>query len=188
MNDNRWKMKGNSLFMILIAFAVLLIIYLMLLSSGFFQVTGDKEKKEVSENMTLEELNETLTAELKRMKVRSMVNRWEIDEDQKNVTLYEIYMNDNQIAELQGKTIGGWTIVVEPDTEYLAEKEQAWAVFMEMEKDPALQISTFDMSSKEVYFWVYNLTPENEALDGTIILNRTVHIVKSPAPSPKDEY
>jgi hypothetical protein len=181
-------MKDKQLLAIVIVVVVLVIFCIALLLSGFFQKSGNDEDEEVSESMTLEELNETLTAELKRMKVRSKVNRLEIDEDQKNVILYEIYMDDKQIAELQGRTIGGWTIVVKPDTEYLAEKEQAWAVFMEMEKDPALQISTFDMSSKEVYLWVYNLTPENEALDGTIILNRTVHIVNSPTPSLKDEY
>jgi hypothetical protein len=95
--------------------------------------------------------------------------------------------DEDEVNTLRGIKIGEWSFKVIHDVNYEIEREQAWAVFKEMENDPTLQISTFDMSSKEVTFWVRNRTPENEALEEAVILNRTVHIAKSPTPPPTEK-
>ena len=166
---------------IFIAVASLLIICVVLLMSGFFQESENCENNEV-ENMTLDELNETLSIELDQIKKEKafVITKREVDEDQKNITLYEIYMNDDQIAELQGKEIGDWKVNVIPDVDYMKEMDAAENEVMEMKKDPELQISGISMTSgngiKEIRIWVYNRTPENEAFEGKVIHGWTIHI------------
>jgi hypothetical protein len=152
---------------------VMVIVCIALILSGFFQESGNYENKEVIENMTLEELNETIKNELKQIELMHKVTKWELDDEQKNITIYEIGMNDDQIAELEKKKIGNWNITVLPDIDYINEKEAATAEIMKLEKDPELQIaaimSAADREEKVFIIWVYNRTPKNEALDGKVI-------------------
>jgi hypothetical protein len=166
--------KKSSLAIVIVVVALLIFFIALFLSPSFLE-------NETAENMTLNELNETLTDKLDRIEERNSftVTRREVDEDQKNVTLYEIYMNEDQIAELQGKEIGGWTITVLPDTDYMKEMDAARAEIMEMKKNPEFQISGSSMTAgnvKEIELWVYNRTPENEALEGKVIRGWTIHV------------
>jgi flagellar basal body-associated protein FliL len=181
--ENSPSMKRKT-FLVIIAIVVVIMLTfcIVLFLSEFSQKSGNYENKEIVENMTLEELNETIKAELNRLKLIKgfTVTKMEIDEEQKNITLYEIYMNDDQIADLQGKEIGGWKVNVIPDVDYMKEMDAAENEVMEMKKDPELQISGISMTSgngiKEIRIWVYNRTPENEALEGKVIHGWTIHI------------
>ena len=167
--------KKSSLAIFIFVVALLIFFIALFLSSSFLE-------NEKVENMTLDELNKTLAVELDRIDREKgfVITKREVDEDQKNITLYEIYMNDDQIAELQGKEIGDWTISVIPDTEYMDEIEAVWAEVMEMKKNSELQISgssfTVNPDLKEIELWVSNRTPENQALEGKMIDEWTIHV------------
>ena len=167
--------KKSSLAIFIFVVALLIFFIALFLSPSFLE-----NKK--AENMTLDELNETLAVELDRINKEKafVITRREVDENQKNITLYEIYMNDDQIVEFQGKKIGDWKISVIPDTKYMDEIEAVWAEIMEMEKNPELQISgssfTVNPDIKEVELWVYNRTPENQGLEGKMIDEWTIHV------------
>lgn len=175
-------MKEKLFLAIFIAIVALVFIGIVLFLSGFSQEDGNYENERVIENITLDELNETLAVELDRIDREKVfvITKREVGENQKTIVLYEIYMNDNQIAELQGKEIGDWKISVIPDTKYMDEIEAIHAEIWEMEKNPELQISgssfTVDPDLKEVELWVYNRTPENQALEGKMIDGWTIHV------------
>ena len=158
---------------IVVIVAILVIFCIALFLSGFFQESEKYENEEVIENMTFDALNETINVELKQIELMHMVTKWELNDEQKDIIIYEVGMNDDQIAKLEDKTICGWNISVQSDIDYINEKEAATAEIMELKKDPELQISGFmsaaDREEKTVIVWVYNRTPENEALDGKVI-------------------
>ena len=189
MNEIYTENKKNPPLAIVIAVVILAIICIILFLSGFFYENKNYENEEVVENMTFEELNETINDELKLMELRYNVRRWEIDEENKEITIYEIYMNDDQIAELKGKTIDGWNILVQPDTDYINEREAVMDEIDELKEDPELQISAFqlDSSEKRVVVWVRNYTPENKALHGKVIHGWTIFICTSPTPPPIEQ-
>lgn len=111
--------------------------------------------------------------------------RWEFDSQEKQAFLYVIDIRDeNDVRDLQGARINNWTIQVFYDAEYEKERNLAWEAFMNIEKDPGLDIAAFDMGSDEVIMWVWNLTPENQALDGKVIHGRRIFICVSPTPPP----
>jgi hypothetical protein len=174
------SLEKKSFIAIFIVVVALLIFCIALFLSGFLQENENYEDEEVIKNMTPEELNETIIAELKQMVLRHMVTKWEIDDEQKYITIYEVGMTDDQIAELEKKKIGGWNVSVQSDIDYINEKEAAMAEIMELKKDPELQISGFmsdaDYEGKAFIIWVYNRTPENEALDGKVIYGWKIRI------------
>jgi len=183
------SIEGKQYLAIVIAVAIMLILFIALFFSGFFQESGNYENEEVCENMTFEELNETLTAELDQMKFSGiLVTRKEIDAEQKIIIIYEAGMTDDQISELEKKKIDGWKITVQPDVDYINEKEAAMDEIKELKKDPELEIAGFmpGGGEKEVMVWVYNRTSENEALDGKVIHGWTIRIYTSPTPPPTE--
>lgn len=182
-------MKGRP-FLIIVTIVTAVIIAFILLSSGFSLENRNHEDKEVIENMTYEELPEEVQEKIDNIKLYSKfgISKWEIDSKNKKIVIYAYNIRDeDEVNSLKDAKTGEWTFKVIHDINYEKELEQAWAVFMEMENDPALQISTFDMSSEEVLIWVTNLTPENKALDGTVILNRTIHVYVCATPPPAEE-
>ena len=77
--------------------------------------------------------------------------RWEFDSQEKQAFLYVIDIRDeNDVRDLQGVRINNWTIQVFYDAEYEKERNLAWEAFMNIEKDPGLDIAAFDMGSDEV--------------------------------------
>lgn len=165
------SLKGKQLLAITIVIAIMLIFCVALFLSCFFQENGNYENEDV-ESMMINELNETLAAKLDQNEFRGiLVTRKEIDAEQKILIIYEAGMTDDQIAELEKKKIGGWKVMVQPDVDYINEKKAAMAEIMELQKDPELQIAGFmpGGDEKEVIVWVYNRTPENEALHGKVI-------------------
>ncbi|MBP2132709.1 hypothetical protein J2128_000630 [Methanomicrobium sp. W14] len=183
------EIKKNPHLAIVTAVAILAVICIVLFLSGFFYENKNYKNEEVVENMTFEELNETINDELESMELGYNVRRWEIDEENKEITLYEIYMNDDQIAELEGKTIGGWNVLVQPDTDYINERKAVMDEIDELKKDPELQILAFqlDSSEKRVVVWIRNYTPENKALHGKVIRGWTIFICTSPTPPPTEQ-
>lgn len=167
------SIKEKPFLAIVVIVAVMVIVCIVLFFSGFLQENENYENEEVVENMAPDKLNETIKNELKQMELLHMVTKWEIDAEQKDITIYEVGMTDDQIAELEKKTIGGRNVSVLPDTDYINEKEAAMAEIRELKKDPELQISAFmpdaDREEKVVIIWVLNRTPENDALDGKVI-------------------
>ena len=76
---------------------------------------------------------------------------------------------------IQGKQAGGWTFKVSHDVDYEKERKQVAAELMQFQKDhPELEILGCITSPTTIDMWVANLTPENEALNGTVMHGRTV--------------
>ena len=142
-------------------------------------------------NMTSEELPEELKEEIEHLQQNYgarefVIIRWEFDSEDKQVIIHAYsILNENKVNALQGRQVGGWTFQVIHDTdyekEYKKELEQLGAELVQLREDhPELEISGFMTSPTEIGVWVRNLTPENEALNGTVIHNRTVQIYWSP--------
>ncbi len=111
-----------------------------------------------------------------------------IDETNRTIVLYVVGMSDKQLNRLQEKRVGNWTVTSILDIEYIRKMETTRAELMRLEKDPKMQIAGFTMDvgpgETEVNMWVYNLTPENQALDGQKIHGWTIHIWKTLTPTP----
>lgn len=143
-------------------------------------------------NMTPDELPDEVKEEMKNI-VQSTeigsVRTWDLDPQNKQATIYVYFIPDeNDVDALQGRQVGGWTFKVVHDLdyekEYERELEQLAAELAQLREDhPELEISGFMTSSTEIDMWVHNLTPGNEALNGTVIHNRTVQIYWSPIDS-----
>jgi hypothetical protein len=142
-------------------------------------------------NMAPEELPEELKEEIKHLQQNYgarefVIIRWEFDSKDKQVIIHaSSILNENKVNAIQGRQVGGWTFQVIHDAdnekEYKKELEQLGAKLVQLREDhPELQISSFMTSSTEIGVWVFNRTPENEALNGTVIRNRTVQIYWSP--------
>ena len=140
-------------------------------------------------NMTADELPDEVKEEMENIVHFAdigSVRTWELDPQNKQATIYVYSIPDeNDVDPLQGREVGGWTFNVVHDAdygkEYEKELEQLGAELAQLREDhPELQISGFMTSPTEIDMWVRNLTPENEALNGTVIHNRTVQIYWSP--------
>lgn len=133
-------------------------------------------------NMTEKKLPDVISKELDRAQQEKgfYVRKWEMDTDQKKVVLFVVDMSEEQINDLQGKKIDGWVITVTPDMEYITRMEAARSELMRLEQDPKMQIAGFSMEvgpgENNVNMWVYNHTPENQALDSKEIHGWTVHV------------
>lgn len=148
-------------------------------------VPEDVEKALKKANMTPEELSGEVREEMKNI-VQSAeigsVRKWELDPRNKQATVYVYSIPEkNDIDAVQGRQVDGWIFKVIHDIEYEKELGHLGAELMQFKKDnPELQISSFATSSEEIWVWVRNLTPENEALNGTVMHDRTVLVQWSP--------
>ncbi|ABN58001.1 hypothetical protein Memar_2075 [Methanoculleus marisnigri JR1] len=148
-------------------------------------VPEDVRKALKEANMTVDELPDEVKEEIENI-ARFMeiggVRKWEFDPQNKQATIYVYSIPEkNNIDAVQGRQVNGWAFTVIHDLEYEKELEHLGAELMQFKKDhPELQISSFATSSEEIWVWVRNLTPENEALNGTVIHDRTVLIQWSP--------
>ena len=138
-------------------------------------------------NMTQEELPEDVKEEVKAIRCYSKfsISKWKFDSKNKQITIYAIDIQDkDEVDDLQAKQISNWTIKIIHDVAYEEKRDQVWTELLELEENPELQIAGFDMGAGEVNMWVYNLTPENQALDGQKIHGWTIHIWKALTPTP----
>jgi hypothetical protein len=136
-------------------------------------------------NMTADELPDEVKEEMENI-VQSAdigsIRKWEFDPQNKQATISVFFVpKRNDVDAIQGKQVGGWTFTVvhnlEDERAYEKDREHLVAELMQFKKDhPELQISGFATSSTQIDVWVRNLTPENEALNGTVMYNRTVLI------------
>ncbi len=140
-------------------------------------------------NMTADELPDEVKEEMENI-VQSAdigsIRKWEFDPQNKQATISVFFVpKRNDVDAVQGKQVAGWTFTVvhnlEDERAYEKEREQVVAELLRFQKDhPELQISSFATSPTQIDVWVRNLTPENEALNGTTMHNRTVLIQWSP--------
>jgi len=155
--------------------------------------SGIVERALEEANMTPDELPNDVTEEVKAtVQFEDIIRTWKFDPRNKQVVIHaSLALNEEHETELnavQGRQVGGWTFKVVHDLdyekEYERELEQLAAELAQLREDhPELEISGFMTSSTEIDMWVHNLTPGNEALNGTVIHNRTVQIYWSPIDS-----
>lgn len=136
-------------------------------------------------NMTAEVLPEELTEEIEQLQ-RSYEDRkfgisgWEFDSENKLVIIYAYsILDEKKVKAIQGRQAGGWTFKVIHNLDYENERKQAAAELMQFQNDhPELEISGFIITSPaHVEMWVRNRTPENEALNGTVMYGRTIELI-----------
>lgn len=183
------NMEKKRASIIIIIIIIGIVVFCGLWIVGGLQTHQKNYNEEEIENMTQEQLPEDVKKEIETIKLgrnRTFgISRWEFNFKNNQVVIYVFNIRDEkEVNALQGKHINNWTINVVHDVDYEKERNQAWAEFIELEKDPELQIAGFDMSAKDVNMWVYNLTPENQALDGKVIHGRTIHIYIALTPTP----
>jgi len=140
-------------------------------------------------NRTAEELPDEVKEEIEDI-VQSAdigsIRKWEFDPQNKQATIYVFFVpKKNDMDAVQGKQIAGWTFNVvhnlEDEKTYEKDLERLAAELVQFKKDhPELQISSFATSPTQIDMWVRSLTPENEALNGTVMHNRIVLIQWSP--------
>lgn len=135
-------------------------------------------------NMTPEELPEELIEEIEHLrhyKNREFgISRWEFDSENKLAIIYAYsILDEKKVKAIQGRQIGGWTLKVIHDVDYENERKQVSAELMQFQKDhPELEISGFIITSPtRMEMWVHNRTPENEALNGTVMYGRTIELI-----------
>ena len=133
-------------------------------------------------NMTPEELPEELREEIEHLRYykdrQFAIARWEFDPENKQVILYAYsILDEKKVKAIQGRRAGGWIFQVIHDVDYEKELDQLAAELVQLQEDhPELEISSFMTSPTEIGVWVRNRTPENEALNGTVMHGRTVQI------------
>jgi len=133
-------------------------------------------------NMTPEELPDEVMEEIvniERFAKFGGICKWRLDPQNKQVIIHAYFIRDEKkVNAIQGRQISGWTFQVIHDVDYEKELEHLGAELVQFQKDhPELQISGFETSPTELDIWVTNRTPENEALDGTVMYNRTVQVI-----------
>lgn len=143
-------------------------------------MTPDGVPKEVREELK----------DLRRGENRTFsISKWGFDPDNKRVVLYAYSIGSEErrvqdekgMEALQGREIGDWTLTVSHDVDYEKERKQVAAELMQFRKDhPELEILGCITSPTTIDMWVANLTPENEALNGTVMHGRTVLVNWSP--------
>jgi hypothetical protein len=176
--------KGSPILGIIVVVIIAFIITCCaLLMFGALEPHEKIKNLEVTDNMTSERLPEDLEKVIEdiQMNRKIGVNKWEYDYKNKQFIIYVIGLRDeNKVSDLQGKQIGNWTIKVIHDVSYEKERDLVRTEIMELEKDPELQIAESDRGAggKEVNIWVFNLTPENQALNGKKIHGWTIHVWK----------
>ena len=140
-------------------------------------------------NMTLDELPDEGTEEMEKIGQTGGIRKWELDPRNNRVIVYTYFSRDakheQEVQAVQGKQVAGWTFNVVHDLEdektYEKDLERLAAELVQFKKDhPELQISSFATSPTQIDMWVRSLTPENEALNGTVMHNRIVLIQWSP--------
>ncbi|MDD5187685.1 MAG: hypothetical protein PHF57_05715 [Methanoregula sp.] len=169
----RWRMKKVREMMMsrtaLICFTIVIavvVIAIVLLTSSPIQ----SNEKEEMEHMRYPLLPKSVNADLSRLNKEKpfVVNRWEIDENQKKIVLYVIWMNARQINELQNKQVGDWYVTAVPDTEMIKEMETVRAEMHQLEQDPEMQLATYTMGVGnghiDLYVYLFNYTPKNREL------------------------
>jgi len=113
---------------------------------------------------------ESVSTELDRLNREKpfAINKWEIDEKKKNITLYVIGMTAAQINETQNKQVGEWTLTAVPDTEMMKEEEIVRTDMNRLERDPDMQIAGYTLSVGdgriEIFVYLFNYTPANREL------------------------
>lgn len=131
---------------------------------------GQPGKKEEMKYMRYPQLPESVNTELARLNKEKpfVVNRWEIDENKKQIVLYVIEMTTAQINELQNKQVGDWSVIAVPDTEMMKEIEVVRAEMRQLEQDPEMQLATYEMhignGRIELFVYLFNYTPKNREL------------------------
>lgn len=140
-------------------------------------------------NLTADELSDEVIEEIENI-VQSAeigsVRKWELDPRNKQATIYVYSVPDeNDVDAVQGRQVDGWTFTVIHDLDYekkyKKELKQLGAELVQIQNDHLeLQIVGFATSATEIQVWVANRTPENEALNGTVMHGRTVLIEWSP--------
>ena len=127
-----------------------------------------------------------LLKELRSLNFRSRgfgINNWEFGPHPNEITLYvNDIKNQSEILDLQGKQLGNYTIHIIHDTEFEDTRTEVIEQLRKLQKDTKYQIAMIEMSSGAfgdppgnfAEVWVYQLTPENKKLDGTVMNGWTI--------------
>jgi hypothetical protein len=111
------------------------------------------------------------------------ISKLELDYENNQAIVYvtNIYSEEN-VNELQGRQVDNWTIRVVHDVNYERELNLLVADLEKLRENPELNIATFSVSPEYVNILVSNLTPENQALEGTMMHGRRVYVWKTTMP------
>jgi hypothetical protein len=115
------------------------------------------------------------------------ISKLELDYESNQAIVYvtNVY-NEENVNDLQGRQVGNWTIRVVHDVNYEKELNLLVADLEELRENPELNIASFTVSPKKVNILVWNLTPENQALKGTMMHGRRVYVWKTTMPPTED--
>lgn len=164
MEKLREMMNRKVLIGLAIVISVIVISIILTMNSN--EHPGKKEELELM-RYWYPQLPESVSTELDRLNREKpfAINKWEIDENKKNITLYVIGMTTAQINELQNKQVGEWTLTAVPDTEMMKEEEIVRAEMNKLERDPGMQLATYSMAVGngriELFVYLFNYTPKN---------------------------
>jgi len=153
----------------LIGFAIIIVVILIGIVISTNSTVQSNQKEELK-NMTNPKLPESVNVELDRLHKEKpfVVNRWEIDENQKKIVVYIAWTSARQINATQDKQIGDWMVKIVPDTAMMKEMDAVWAEMRRLEKDPEMQIAASEMHAGdgriEIFVYLYNYTPGNREL------------------------
>lgn len=181
-------MKKHSIIILIIL--VVIVVFSDLWIGGRLYPHQTSKNLEEIRNMTEEQLPDDVKKEIETIKMSYDytfgISKWDFDFKNNQVVIYAFDIHDEkQVKDLQNTKINKWTFKVVHDVDTENERKQAWAEAMELEKNPELQIGGVDLGRDEITMWVFNLTPENQALDGKVIHGRTIHIALDVAHSPQ---
>lgn len=114
------------------------------------------------------------------------LNKWEFNLAKRNeINLYvHDIRSENAINEFQGEQIGNYTIHLIHDTEFEASRAEVFNYLWGLRKNPVYQINSVSMTTDRINdppeniaeVWAYKSTPENKALDNTIIKGWRIQI------------
>jgi hypothetical protein len=134
------------------------------------QSNSETELNYMMKYMRYPQFPKSVNAELYQLKKEKpfAVNKWEIDEKNKQIIIYIIGMGKRQFDSPLIKKIDEWNVTIILDTEMMKEEEIVRSEMNRLEQDPDMQLAGHTLSVGdgriEIFVYLYNYTPANREL------------------------
>ncbi len=130
--------------------------------------------------------SDNLSHEIQSLQSQFGISKWELNSEKNEIVIY-VYdiQEEEEIRELQRKRVENLTIKAIHDTDFENTRAEVTEYLSRLRRNnPDYQIARISMVTDAfgdppgnyAELWVYNSTPENQKLDGTVIQGWTIQI------------
>lgn len=134
------------------------------------QSNSEKELNYMMKYMKYPQFPKSVNAELYQLKKEKpfAVNKWEIDEKNRQIVIYIVGMSKRQFDSPLIKKIDEWNVTIILDTEMMKEEEIVRSEMNRLERDPDMQLAGYTLGVGngriDIFVYLYNYTPKNREL------------------------